>query len=90
MKTHLISYDLKVPGKDYSHLHSFLKSGGSWAKPLESVWLVKSSLSAEEYRNAVNLHVDKNDKILVIDVTSDASAWFNLETAVSDWIQTNL
>lgn len=81
---------MKAPGKDYTNLHSFLKSGGSWAKPLESVWLVKSSLSAEDFRNTVKLHVDKNDKILVIDVTNDASAWFNLETAVSDWIKTNL
>lgn len=90
MNTYLISYDLRRPGKDYPTLHEHIKSYGNWAKPLESVWLIKSSRSAEQVRNAIQQHVDGNDKVLVIDVTSRAAAWVNLAKEVSDWIHNQL
>lgn len=90
MNTILISYDLKKPGKDYQNLWDHLKSYGIWARPLESVWLIKTSLSAEGVRNAALQHIDVNDKILMVDVTSKTSAWKNMTTEVSDWIKNNL
>jgi hypothetical protein len=90
MNTHLVSYDLKAPGKDYNNLIHFLKSATLWAKPLESVWLIKTSLSASDFRNQINLHVDKNDKVLVLNVTGDNWATFNIDTQVTDWIKNNL
>lgn len=90
MNTYLVSYDLIRPGKDYSNLIAHLKSYGNWGKPLESVWLIKSSLTAEQVRNAARTHMDGNDKIIVIDVTSRATAWANLPQDVSTWIQNTL
>lgn len=90
MNTYLISYDLIRPGKDYSALHAHLKTYGNWAKPLESVWLVRSSMTAEQVRNAAKAHLDVNDKIFVVDVTARAAAWFNLPEDVSKWIQSSL
>lgn len=89
MNTYIISYDLIRPGKDYSNLIAHIKSY-TWAKPLESVWLIKSSLTAEQVRNAARAHMDANDKILVIDVTSRAAAWANLPQDVSSWIHNQL
>jgi len=89
MNTYIISYDLIRPGKDYSNLIAHIK-GYTWAYPLKSVWLIKSSLTAEQVRNAARTHMDANDKILVIDVTSRAAAWANLPQDVSTWIQSSL
>lgn len=90
MHTYLISYDLIRPGKDYSNLHASIKSYGLWAKPLESVWLVKSSLGVEQLRNSIQTHMDANDKIFVVDVTSRAAAWNNLPPEVGTWLMNSL
>lgn len=90
MHTYLVSYDLISPGKDYTTLHTNLKSYGTWAKPLESVWLIKSSLGVEQLRNSIQAYMDANDKIFVVEVTSKAAAWRNLPIEVSNWIKNSL
>jgi len=90
MHTYLVSYDLIRPGKDYTTLHTNLKSYGTWVKPLESVWLIKSSLGVEQLRNSIQAYMDANDKIFVVDVTSKAAAWRNLPSEVSNWIKNSL
>ena len=89
MHTYLISYDLRSPGKDYTRLHQHLKSY-NWAKPLESLWLIKSSLEIEALRNTIQYYMDINDKILVVDVTKDAAAWDELPNDVVVWMRNNL
>ena len=86
MNTILISYDLRIPGKDYANIWEHLRSYGNWAKPLESVWLIKTSYNAEQVRNSAISHIDQNDKIFVVDVTSRACAWKNLAAEVVKWI----
>lgn len=90
MNTYIISYDLIKPGKDYSTLIAYLKSYVSWAKPLESVWLVKSPFDASGLRDEVKKHVDGNDKVLVVKVTSETAAWINLPADVSEWIKNSM
>lgn len=90
MHTYLISYDLIRPGKDYTNLHTHLKGYGTWAKPLESVWLIKTSYGVEQLRNSIQVHMDVNDKILVIDVTGRPTAWDHLSPEVNTWIQNSL
>lgn len=91
MHTILVSYDLRSPGKDYSRLWEHLRSYSTRCKPLESLWLVKTSKTATEVRDAAKQHIDINDKLLVIDVTGDAAAWTTtLPSEVSDWIKSNL
>lgn len=89
MNTILISYDLRAPGKDYPKLKSHLESYGNWAKPLESVWLIRTTLTAVQVRDAAKNNVDQNDKIFTVDITSKESAWNNLSNDVSQWIQSN-
>lgn len=91
MRTLLILYDLRTPGKDYSKLWEYLKSYGNFAKPLESFWLVRTNYSAEQVRNLIiGNYVDQNDRIFVIDVTARASAWKNISAAVVSWIGSSL
>jgi len=86
MNTILISYDLRTPGKDYANLWAHLRSYGNYAKPLESVWLLRTNYNVEQVRNAALSHVDQNDKIFAVDVTSKASAWKNIAAEVVKWI----
>jgi len=87
MSTILVSYDLNKPGKDYPKLWEHLRSYNAYAKPLESVWLVKTNLTALQVCDAAKKYVDQNDKIFTIDVTSRNAAWINLSKENSDWIK---
>ncbi|SKQ48055.1 Uncharacterised protein [Mycobacteroides abscessus subsp. abscessus] len=85
MTTYLVTYDLVAPGRDYKKLFEYLKSHGSWAHPLESTWLIVSSLSALDLCNAIASHVDTNDKVLVVK-SAGVGAWRRLTQKLTDWL----
>ena len=91
MKTYLISYDLIKPesSPDYVRLINTIKTAIYWAKPLESVWLVKSDLTSMQILNELRKATDNNDKILVIEVTNDW-ATINLPPDVTNWMKGGL
>lgn len=91
MKTYLISYDLIRPesSPEYTRLINLIKTATTWAKPLESLWLIKSNLASAEIMNQLRTVIDANDKILIIEVTND---WISLNLAkeVIDWMKSGL
>jgi len=86
MYTLLVSYDLKAPGKDYAKLWEFLKSY-AWAKPLESVWLIRTTSTPAQVRDAARNHIDQNDRIFVVDMTNSAWASLNIPDEVAAWLK---
>jgi len=92
MNTFLISYDLGVPEtiSDYRILTEYIKSYRSWAKPLQSVWLIKTSKSVAQVRDEIKLRIDSNDKVLVLNVTGTSWATYNVSQKVTDWMKDNL
>lgn len=86
MNTILVSYDLCAPGKNYSSLWNYLKSFQNWARPLESVWLIRTTTDIELLRDGALKYIDLNDKIFVVDVTNQPTAWNNLTVEVVNWI----
>lgn len=77
---YLISYDLNKPGQDYESLYKAIKGCSSyWTHVLDSVWIIKSSLSADVIRDRILAVIDKNDSILVIQVTNNYSGWLTKE-----------
>lgn len=90
MNTLMISYDLIAPGRGYEALRTFIESHSSWAKPVESLYLIKTSKTAKELKNDLLNYLDTNDKAIVIDVTADAASWKGLSDKVSNWIHSNL
>ncbi len=91
MKTYLISYDLIRPesSPEYTRLINLIKTAVTWAKPLESLWLIKSHLSSTDIINQLRAVTDANDKILIIEVTNDWAS-FNLSKEVIDWMRAGL
>ena len=86
----LVSYDLIAPGRNYESIRGFLESHVNWAKPVQSLYLVKANKTAESLRNELNAYLDTNDKVIVVDVTKDAAAWKGLSDQISSWIKANI
>ncbi|GJL85792.1 MAG: hypothetical protein DHS20C02_15670 [Micavibrio sp.] len=82
---HLISYDLNKPGQNYDDLYEAIKRLGAWWHYLDSTWIVKSSYSAPEIFEKLKPHIDKNDTVLVIEITSEYSGW--LPQKAWDWLR---
>lgn len=83
----LVSYDLRKPGRDYSGLYAILKNqiSADRIKPLESVWLFKTSKSPSEVSKIIRSEIDENDGLLVIEVTRNYDGWLNNQ--YWDWLK---
>ncbi|WP_439592385.1 hypothetical protein [Microbacterium sp.] len=78
MTSYLVSYDLRAPGRNYDDLLKYLRSLPYSAKPLESLWLVETTMTAVELRDSLSRLVDKGDGIMVAK-TSGEAAWRNVD-----------
>jgi len=84
---HIVSYDL-IKRKDYPELIARLKQYTS-LKILLSVWLVRTTWTAQETRDDLMGYIDADDRIFVGTMTK-TTAWRNLipaDQAVVDFIQ---
>lgn len=70
-----INYDIKKPGQNYQSLYEAIKSCGTWWHYLDSTWLVDTNLTADSIWKKLAPNIDKNDSVLVIEVTQDYSGW---------------
>lgn len=84
---YMVTYDLSQPDRDYEKVKELMKSQPHWAHVLESVWFVKTSLSANQLAQKVRSCVDQSDHFIVSPVDISGSCWFNLDAEVSDWLQ---
>jgi hypothetical protein len=73
MKTIQINYDLVAPGKNYNRLFEYIKSHGTYAKPLKSMWFIRTNKTASRVRDEIKQFIDSNDEVVVVDVTG--SMW---------------
>lgn len=83
-----ISYDLMSPGQNYDKIIEAIKYLGSWAKIHQSYWYVKSSYSAKEAADYISQYMDRNDKLLVLNSSTNDAYWYNLPQNVSEHIKT--
>lgn len=90
MAVHWVNYDLKKAGQNYDGLIDYLKSHQSWAKPLKSSFLVKTSLTTAQLRDGIMQHIDNNDVVLVIEVGGESWAAYGVPQDVADWLQSNV
>lgn len=89
MSTFLITYDLRQPGRNYDDLYDRLRAYGTWAHPLESVWLITTNQNAVQIRDYLTEVIDQNDRLLVVAATRPG-AWRHLAPEVSEWLQAHL
>lgn len=90
MGTYIIGYDLNKSGKDYDGLIGAIKSlSGTWWHHLDSTWIVVSDLSAKQIRDALRVHLDSDDELLVVR-SSGEGAWCGFNNNGSKWLKNNL
>jgi len=65
----LVSYDLKVPGRDYAKLFETLKSASGWWHYLESTWVLSTTDSVAAWTDRIRATMDENDLFIIIDIT---------------------
>lgn len=88
MTVYIISYDLNK-NKNYPALYDEIKKLGNWCHPLDSTWLVSTSLKAPAVRDRLRRAMDQDDALLVCKASVDA-AWINLHPKVSEWLKAKL
>lgn len=88
MNTYCVSYDLLAPGKNYDDLIAEIKRSPDWAKPLKSLFLVRTSESPEQLYNRLRPKMDANDLILVIHVRRPFFGFLGKD--VISWIEQHI
>lgn len=86
----LVTYDLNTPGQNYKELYEAIKGlGSSWWHYLDSTWLVHSTLNPSQASERLRPAMDKNDNLLVLNVTGDAAGGW-LPQEAWDWINQHM
>lgn len=88
MKVYQINYDLRNQ-RNYSTLTDKIKSYGTWAKPLESCWIVATNQSASQIRDGLASVMDNDDGLLVTRLEGEA-AWRGLSSEITKWLKEQL
>lgn len=84
MAIYQISYDLRNK-RDYKALYERIKSYGTWCRPLESVWIIKTDQSAAQVRDYIAAIMDADDQLLVSAMTAEWASW-NIDSEVSRYM----
>ncbi len=75
-KNYNVSYDLNKAGKDYAGLYAALKTY-DYFHLLDSTWLLYTVESAAQIWSKLSPYIDKDDSILIAEITSNNSGWLS-------------
>jgi hypothetical protein len=87
MKLFVISYDLKKPGRNYKGLFDKIETYGTYAKPLESFWLIETNQTAKQIVDTLQTEIDANDRMFVIEAVPGTWASLRLAPNILDWLR---
>ena len=75
-----VSYDLDKPGQDYPRIHRELERLGG-KRILMSYWVInRTNTSAIRLRDHLKRSIDRNDRLMVIELEGTDWASYNLMT----------
>jgi hypothetical protein len=86
---YLVTYDLVGTDEnsdDYRELISRIKRYPECIKIQKSVWAIESAFDASEIRDELGSHMDANDRLYVVPISSGA-AWRNLICGGSAYVE---
>jgi hypothetical protein len=77
MSDYLVSYDLDKPGQNYVQITQRLERL-AFRRLMFSLWVGSGNYPIESLKNDLLQRIDANDRLLVVDITGDSNAGFNL------------
>ena len=83
-KIYIASYDLSEPNRDYEGVGGALASCGEVKRVQQSVWLIATSSTAVEIRDAVKPFLEGEDSFFVTQL--DIQDWAGWRTRAQAWI----
>ncbi|MDC4817776.1 hypothetical protein QDT73_16230 [Acinetobacter baumannii] len=87
MTVYSVSYDLNKEGQNYENLIAEIKNFNGYCKVMKSYWFVCSNDSAESVSNRLRQHIDNNDYLLVMEISTNRQGWLNKD--VWAWLKQN-
>jgi len=90
MGVFLVGYDLNKQPESYAELTAKLKSFGTWWHGLDSTWFIRAERTAAQLRDELMTLVDRDDELVVMDVTGDSWGSYGLSKELSDWLVKNV
>lgn len=88
IKSILVTYDLRAPGRDYENLYTKIKKYPLNAKITESCWLIKTNDSCSMIYDNLAGSTDTNDRLFIVEISSSA-VWKN-SIADNEFLKANL
>lgn len=90
MKSYLIIFKLGLPEATYTNLIAYLKTAKYWARPFDSIWIIKATIDAAKLRDGIREKINPDDKVLVTTIPNNDWATFNISKEVTDWMRNSL
>jgi hypothetical protein len=84
MAVHIVTYDLRQPGKDYEPLLKAIRSY-EHCHCLKSAFFIETKQSPAQVRDYLNAFVDTNDQLYVIQMQRSWAA--TRREPCTDWLQ---
>lgn len=89
MNSYLVTYDL-IKRKNYPELIKILEGFTTRWHCLGSVWIIKTTLTAAQLRDALIKHIDDDDKLIVILLQRESAWTLSFSKECQDWLRNNL
>lgn len=90
LKSLLIILDLQNKEKSYEKLYEYLQGFASWARPLNTAWLVQSEKDSPQVIGELKTLVGPADAVLVTEVDNTDWSALNIASDVTDWMKVSL
>lgn len=85
-KTYIVAYDLLDEGEDYGPFFQTMQAVESYARPLNSVWIIKSRVPMADLARALSARLQRDDRLLMVECDGHA-AWRALTPATVEWLE---
>lgn len=84
LNSYLVVLDLKDTADRYGELYSYLQSFATWARPLDTAWLIQTEKSASEVTAELSGRMQTGDAVLVTQFDNSDWAAKNISPEVAD------
>lgn len=71
--------------RGFDPLHAALREAGSFVEPMDSVWIVSTTLTARQLYKKVVPFLDGGDRVMVVECGNDTE-WRGMPFDVSLWL----